>query len=87
MPLRFAILGRRLLYYWTILNKPDKELVKQVLLAQKDNPVRNDWCNTIIEDFKYLDIELTDDEISSMKRANSKQILLRKLEKLPQNIC
>ena len=31
MPLRFIIMGRRLLYYWTIINKPYDELVKHVL--------------------------------------------------------
>ena len=30
LPLRFILQGRRLLYYWTLLNKSDDELVKKV---------------------------------------------------------
>ena len=43
LPLRFIIIGRRLLYYWNILHKSDSELVKQVCLTQKLKPVKNDW--------------------------------------------
>ena len=30
LPIRFILQGRRLLYYWTLLNKPNDELVKNV---------------------------------------------------------
>ena len=30
LPIRFILKGRRLIYYWTLLNKPNDELVKKV---------------------------------------------------------
>ena len=44
LPLQNKIIARRLLFYWTILNKPDTELVKQDLKAQQLMPVKNDRC-------------------------------------------
>ena len=35
LPIRFILMGRRLMYFWTVLNKPETELVRQVLEAQK----------------------------------------------------
>ena len=35
MPLRFSIISRRLMFYWSLLAKPDSELVKKVYNAQK----------------------------------------------------
>ena len=64
MPLRFTIMGRRLLFYWSILNKPEKELAKQLLQAQECAPVKNDWCMTVKEDLDFLHIDLTEKEIT-----------------------
>ena len=69
MPLRFTIMGRRLLFYWSILNKPEKELAKQVLQAQECAPVKNDWCMTVKEDLDFLHIDLTEKEITKMKKS------------------
>ena len=52
LPLRFVIIARRLMYYWTIITKPAKELVQQVFQTQKLSPVKNDWCIQIEEDLK-----------------------------------
>ena len=79
LPLRFIIIGRRLLYYWTILNKSESELVKQVFKTQKLNPVKNDWCLTVAEDLKFLNIDLDEDDIASMKKSTFKTILTKKI--------
>ena len=79
MPLRFVIIGRRLLYYWNILRKPDTELVKQVLLTQQLSPVKNDWCTTIAEDLRLLDIDFTQETISSMKKGTFKKLISSKI--------
>ena len=50
-------MGRRLLFYWSILSKPKDELVKQVLQAQECAPVKNDWCITVKEDLHFLGID------------------------------
>ena len=50
LPIRFILQGRRLLYYWTILNKSDEELVKKVFDAQKEFSSKNDWILQIEKD-------------------------------------
>ena len=87
LPLRFIIMGRRLLYYWTILNKPDKELVKQVLLAQQYAPVKDDWYLTVIEDLKYLGLNMNENEIASMKKSKFKSIVMKRYVMLQIHSC
>ena len=73
------IIARRLLFFWTILNKPDNELIKQVYKAQKLRPVKNDWCQTVAEDMKLLEIDLSDSEISNMKKQTFKTLVSRRV--------
>ena len=54
LPLQNKIIACRLLFYWTILNKPDTELVKQVLKSQQFMPAKNSWCLTIAKDLEYI---------------------------------
>ena len=42
MPFRFVIMGRRLMYYHTLLQKEEKELVKSVFLTRQKLSVKND---------------------------------------------
>ena len=46
-PIRFIIWGRKLMFYWSILNKSDNELVKQVFNAMRDFPEHNDWLSEV----------------------------------------
>ena len=80
LPIRFVIIGRRLLFYWNILNKPESELIKQVYRIQKLRPVRNDWCSTIAEDLKNAEIDLTETEIASMKKSTFKSLVNQKIK-------
>ena len=79
LPLRFIIVGRRLLFYWTILNKSENDLVKQVYKTQQLLPVKNDWCLTFKEDLKDLDIHQTEDEIMKMKKNVFKTLVSEKI--------
>ena len=79
LPLRFVIIARRLMFYWDILQKPALELVNQVFKAQTLSPVRNDWCLKVDEDLKYCNIELSEREISSMKKNNFKTLVTEKI--------
>ena len=80
LPLRFVIIGRRLLYYWTIMNKPENELVKQIFKTQQLSPVKNDWCNTVLNDLKMLDIDIDDEKITTMKKRKFKSLLMCKIK-------
>ena len=80
-PIRFILQGRRLMYYWTILNKDKNELVKKVFNIQSQFPTKDDWIIQIENDKKYLDINLNEDTIKRMKKKSFKKILKEKLKK------
>ena len=56
------------MFFWSLLNKPETELAKQVLLAQMIAPTKDDWICQVRKDLDDFNIELTDSEISKMKK-------------------
>ena len=82
LPLRFIVIARRLLFYWNIVNKSESELIKQVYLAQKLMPSTNDWCQTIQQDLKQLNINNSESEIAQMKKQTFKALVSRKIREL-----
>ena len=70
------------MYFWTILNKPDSELVKQVYSAQKIAPYKNDWILQIKDDLDMCNIELTETEIAKMKKEKFKVLVKNSVREL-----
>ena len=68
LPFRHIIIGRRLMFYWSILQKSESELIRRFLTAQELNPVKNDICIQFKNDLKTCGINLTSSEISKMKK-------------------
>ena len=65
-PFRYILMGRQLMYYWTILHKKESELVKNVFCAQRDFPSEGDWFSEVQGVLKKCNINLTEEEISKM---------------------
>ena len=61
------------------MNKPNSELVKRFFHTQKDFPSKNDLILQIQEDIKLLDIDLSEEEIKSLKKHKFKKLLKKKL--------
>ena len=57
LPLRFYLMERRVLYFHEVMNRPDDELTKQIVVLQKQNNVRGDFYPQVQEDLKKLGIE------------------------------
>ena len=85
MPLRFTIISRRLMFYWTLLSKSENELVRKVYDAQKLAPLKNDWVLQIKDDLESCNINLTEAEISKMKRNKFKCIVKEKVREQARN--
>ena len=68
IPLRFIIAKRRLMYLWTILKRPEEEMLKKVFKTQKTVRTPGDWAATIEEDLKAYKINLSDEEISETSK-------------------
>lgn len=58
-PLRYIIKSRRInyLHYLTKLKKD--ELLSRFFQAQMKSPVQGDWINTVVEDLKHVNLNLT----------------------------
>jgi hypothetical protein len=82
IPVRFVLVSRRLLYYWSILQKDEEELVKKVFNAQKSFPVKNDWIHQIQNDLETCGIEESKDEISKMKKCSFKKLVYEKVKQI-----
>ena len=87
IPIRFILMGRRIMYYWTILNKSEDELVRRVFDAQKTFKTKDSWVAQVEEDLEFCNIELQEEEIKlmsnyKMKKLVSKQIRIKSDEYL-----
>ena len=82
IPIRFILIGRRLLYLWDILHKKENELVRKVFNSQKEFPVKNDWSLQVEQDLNECNIYLTEDDISKMKKITFKKLVTEKIRLL-----
>ena len=80
LPIRYILIGRRIMYLWDILHKNESELVRKVYNSQKTFPVRNDWAIQVQSDLNECEINLSEEEISKMKRTAFKKIVKEKLQ-------
>ena len=82
VPVKYILMGRRLMYLWTILQKSEKELVRKVYNTQKLFPVKNDWVIQIQDDLIQCKIDMSDEEISKMKKSKFKKIVKLSIQQL-----
>ena len=75
IPMRFIIITRRLMYYWTILNKETNQLVKQVFNLQSKVQIQNDWIYLVQADLGHLGISMETDEIMSLSKEAFRKIV------------
>ena len=82
MPIRFIIKLRRIIYFQHILHqKPNNFLIYNFLLAQIEEPKRNDWASTVKADLEELNIDSSISEIEAMKSETYKTICKEKIKK------
>ena len=79
-PLRFILMGRQLMFYWTILHKKESELVKNVFSAQRDFPSEGDWISEVRGVLKKCAIEYTEEQISKMSEYKFKRIVKESIQ-------
>ena len=77
-PIKFIIMKRRIMFLHEILNQEKTSLLFRFFLAMYKNPVRGDWWLTVKEDMEILNINLSLDEISRLKKYSLKNLLNKK---------
>ena len=80
--LRYVIIGRRLMYYHTLLQKSNEELVKNVFLTQQKFTTKNDWAVTLQNDLARCNFNLSESEIKMMKKQKFKKLVSEKMKQL-----
>ena len=60
IPIKWIIAQRRINYLQHILSRKDGELIKQVLEAQKENPVAGDFVKLVENDLKCFGLKYSD---------------------------
>ena len=75
LPIRHIIIGRRLMFLWTILQKSESDLVRKCLMAQQINPVKNDLATTFQNDLEMCNITLTMSDISKTKKSKFRKLV------------
>ena len=86
IPLCFILTGRRILYYWTIINKPRSELVRQVFEAQKEFKTNDSWVKQVENDIQTCGINLKEEEIKKLSQYKIKKLVAKKYQSKLMNI-
>ena len=82
LPIRFILANRRLAFYHTILSRSEEELTLRVFSAQKANPSKGYWDETVSDDFKLIGEninEFDESRIKSMNEAAYKKLIKKKI--------
>ena len=75
----------KILFFWKILRKPESELVKKALRAQQILPVKNNCWLNVCDDLIDYDIDLSESEISMMKKSTFKRLIDSKVREASTN--
>ena len=79
-PARFDIMKRRLLFLKSILNEKQENLIYQFVSLQYKDPRRGDWVSSCLQNLKYLNINLSFEEIKDIKRSQFQNILRKSIK-------
>ena len=79
IPLRHIISIRRMLYFQTIVQRSEEELIKRIYNAQKENPNKGDWIHYLKEDFKYIKEDINETEAKEKTKYEYKKLIKKKV--------
>ena len=77
IPLRFVIQSRRLMYLHHILSRDEKELIKRVYSAQKENTTKGDFAEQVKADLEVF--EMNEESVASMSKGAFKSLVKVKI--------
>ena len=80
LPIRHILMGRRIMYYHTLLRKSESELARRVFNAQVNFPSKSDWVSQARKDLLDCEINLTDSEIAMKSSYQFKSLVRKKIK-------
>ena len=78
VPLRFNLMKRRVLYLHDILHRPDEELTKKIVIAQKQQPVKGDFYAQVRDNMEELSIN---DDLLCESKIKLREVITKKIKK------
>ena len=60
IPFRYHLMSRRIMYYQTVMLRPDNEITKQVVICQKNTRIEGDFYAQVSSDMAKLNISEND---------------------------
>ena len=72
VPIRYVIIGRRLMYLQYLLQQEEESLLYTFLMAQLENPVQGDWVEQVKNDLIDVKLDIPFEEIKLMSIENFK---------------
>ena len=83
IPVSFLLKKKKIMYLFHLLNTDESSLVGQVFQKQLQDIKsikKGEWINTVLEDLKELNIELTFSEIATMSKEKFKSLVKKSTE-------
>ena len=68
-----------MLYFQTIVQRSEEELIKRIYNAQKENPNKGDWIHYLKEDFKYIKEDINETEAKEKTKYDYKKLIKKKV--------
>ena len=75
-------MSRKMSYLHHLLTRNENELILKMYKAQERCPIKDDWVLTANEDRTKLNLNMTNDEISIVKKIQFKKIIRKKVKDL-----
>ena len=79
LPIRFIVTSRRLMYFHTILQKNETEMVRKVYEAQKIDPSPGDFIELVRRDCENIQLNMSDTDISKLPKQRFRAIIKEKI--------
>ena len=81
IPARFEIYRKRCLFLKDILNENSESMIFRFIMVQHKHPTRGDWVSSCLNDLRYLNINLSLEEIQLMRKTEFRNIMKKSIEK------
>ena len=78
-PFRFHLMSRRILYYQTVMSRPDDEITKKVVNCQKETRIEGDFYIQVSDDMEKLNI--SEDDITTYSNEKLREKLKNETDK------
>ena len=73
LKLRHILSYRRIMFHHEILSREDHETIKKIYMKQKEDKTKGDWITLLEENFKFIGIDIKEEEICSIPKSEYKE--------------